>query len=341
MNGKRRAVFAIVAMAFISVIIYIFIHESGHGIIAALCGAHITRLSIVEAHTWWTGGDFTSLTLALCFAAGVLLPVCISFIGVIFYKRNYDNPVYRLMYPWCIIISTAALSVWVLFPIMSMFISLPVSDDVAKFLRSSGLHPMLVSFVSAALMLVMILLIKRKGMFQNLISTLKAMINPETDGKVFFSKRSIRGLTVAVLLVISVTVLLELPDKLSRPVITIAATGEIDEAGLEKSFEIRRAGDYHFDIQLDVKGTLADVRVCDSEQKLVYQTLTEKAFANGTFYLNDGECTISVIPLPDINTFRQYCKDMNYGFDEEAVEEMESVYEHEVQPPYLSFVIKQ
>lgn len=146
---------------------------------------------------------------------------------------------------------------------------------------------------------------------------------------------------MAVLLVISVTVLLELPDKLSRPVITIAATGEIDEAGLEKSFEIRRAGDYHFDIQLDVKGTLADVRVCDSEQKLVYQTLTEKAFANGTFYLNDGECTISVIPLPDINTFRQYCKDMNYGFDEEAVEEMESVYEHEVQPPYLSFVIKQ
>lgn len=59
MNKKLGLILKIIFAAFIELILYIFLHEGGHALVAVLCGAKITSFSIVGAHTSWTGGSFT------------------------------------------------------------------------------------------------------------------------------------------------------------------------------------------------------------------------------------------------------------------------------------------
>lgn len=340
MVNKIKAIFSFAAITLVSLFAYIFLHESGHALVAILCGAQISKLSILQAHTWWSGGNFTDVTSSLCHAAGVLLPIGVSLMGILFYRRKFENTIYRLIFPFFIMISTATLIVWVLFPALSLYITLPEQEDVTKFLRSSGLEPMVVSLGSAALILLMIFLVSKKGMFQNLVCTMKLLASPDVDGNGCFSKRAICGLAFAVLTTIFVTVLCELPEMLARPMVDITADGEIAATGLERTFHVRHAGDYRFHVQLEAEGVLTDIRILDSEQNLHYQMLAEKASSNGTIYLDEGLYTLSVIYLTEINAFQQYCSDMNYEFDEAAIKELQSVFEREIKMPRLSISVK-
>lgn len=339
MLNKIKSIFALAAITLVSLFAYIFLHESGHALVAILCGAQISKFSIIQAHTWWSGGSFTDVTSSLCHAAGVLLPICVSLMGILFYRRKFENTIYRLIFPFFIMISTATLIVWVLFPVLSLYITLPEQEDVTKFLRSSGLEPMVVSLGSAALIFLMIFLVSRKGIFQNLVCTIKSLAFPDVDGNGYFSKRAVCGLIFAVLTTIFVTVLCELPEMLARPMVDITTVGEIAATGLERTFHVQHAGDYRFHVQLDAEGVLTDIRILDSEQNLHYQMLTEKASSNGTIYLDEGLYTISIIYLTEIDAFQQYCSDMNYEFDEAAIKELQSVFEREIKMPCLSFKV--
>lgn len=66
------------------------LHEFGHLIVASLFGAEIKALSInlLNARVSYNNGGFTSLQNSLVHVAGVLLPLIISFIAFIWYKRE-------------------------------------------------------------------------------------------------------------------------------------------------------------------------------------------------------------------------------------------------------------
>lgn len=339
MYKKIKLIFVMAAIAFTSVIAYTFLHESGHALVAIFCGAQITKLSILEAHTWWEGGNFTAATLSLCHAAGSLLPVFVSLIALFFYKKEFKYSIYHLAYSYYILCSTISLSVWVIMPILSMFTSLPDSDDVTKFLQTSKWPPIAVSFAGAALILLVLFIAKRNGMFQSLVCATRSLINTK-DNSPDLSKKEILGVSFALLTAILLTILLELPDIMTKPIISLTATDERDITDFQKSFEVVRDGNYRFQIQLDSQGILTDLRISDKEQNLHYQMLTEKASASNTIYLNAGTYTISVTYLKDIETFDRYCKEMNYVFDETAQKEMESIYEQDMKTPKLSLTIK-
>ena len=140
MSRKLRFSFTMLAMMFASIILYIFVHESGHALVAILCGARNVKISIVSAHTYWTGGSFTAITDALCYVAGVALPVCVSWTAMIFYSKSRKVLIYHIAYFFFFIVSISSVLTWVGIPAYCMFAPFPdQNDDVARFLNSSDI----------------------------------------------------------------------------------------------------------------------------------------------------------------------------------------------------------
>lgn len=339
MSKKIKAIFAIAAITITALVIYIFMHEAGHALVALSCGAQITRLSILGAHTSWYGGEFTAFTLPLCHAAGALFPFCAAFVGILFYKKEIGSSVYRFSYFVAAIICASSLLVWLIFPVISLFTALPESEDATKFLQSSGLPPLAVSLGSAALIVTVILIAERKGIFHNMLYTMKVLTDSADCGSAYISGRTVRGLTLAVLVSVCITVLLELPASPGKPILAIATSPKATASDLEQSFDVPRSGSYQYQVQLDAGGMLTDIRILDETQNPIYQMLSEQASSNGTIFLEEGRYTLYISYLPDVAAFRQHYREMNESFDETAVRELEAAFGHEVLSPRLSFII--
>lgn len=338
---KLRFAFAMIGIAFVTIIVYILLHESGHALVAALCGAENIKISILHAHTWWTGGNFTATTLSLCHMAGVVLPVCVSCAGILFYSKDCKNLIYHMAYAYFVVSATGAVLAWVLLPVYSMFAPLPdTTDDVARFLNNSSVSPILVSLGSALVFLFSIFLAKRKEIFQVLIHTIKDIRDGGTDCNTCLSKKAIFGVTAAVLTAILIAVLPELPDILTKPILSLSVTEEIPETKTVKSFDIHQEKQYHFQIKLKAEGLLADIRILDAEQASVYQLLSGQASASGTISLAPGTYTLSVTYLTDADMFERQCSAWGHSFDDAQMKDFRSIYEQEARLSRLLFVIK-
>lgn len=93
--------------AFIEVMLYIFLHEGGHALVAISCGAEITTFSIVGAYTSSVGGSYTQVTGAILNIAGMALPLIISVCYMVFFfRKNRGGEFYRIFsmfFPSCLL----------------------------------------------------------------------------------------------------------------------------------------------------------------------------------------------------------------------------------------------
>lgn len=184
MLRKLRFFLAMLAMALVSIIMYIFVHESGHAIVAILCGASNVKISIVSAHTWWTGGSFTAITGALCNVAGTALPVCISWIAMMFYAKSRKGLIYHMAYIIFFIISTSSVLAWVGISAYSMLAPFPdQTDDVAQFLNVSGIPPVIVFLTGVIVILLSIFIAIKKQLLHTLIQLRKDIRNIKTSSE--------------------------------------------------------------------------------------------------------------------------------------------------------------
>lgn len=150
---------------------YIFLHEGGHSLVAILCGARITKFSILHAHMNYEGGTFNTFTSSLLHSAGFLLPLFISFLYLLFYRKNIDIIFYRIFsFCFCIMPLGSAFA-WVIIPILYIIGSAPPYEDVTKFINVSGIHPLWVMVCAILLILAMINLAWHKKIIHNFIHT--------------------------------------------------------------------------------------------------------------------------------------------------------------------------
>lgn len=170
-NGisKREKLLLIAALSAVLAVylLYVILHEAGHSLIAILCGAKITRFSIADAAMSYEGGVFTPVTSSLLNAAGMLLPVLVSLVAMLFYSVKITNVFYRVFYFIFSLTSVFASLAWVFIPFFYMFGSAPAGDDVTKFLDNSGMNPWLVSFLALLILSAGILLSLKKRIIQS------------------------------------------------------------------------------------------------------------------------------------------------------------------------------
>jgi len=165
-ENKVKVQLLLLPIAIIMIPLYIFLHESGHAIVAIMCGAENVRISILTASMSSDFIEHTPFTRLLMNTAGMLFPVIIFSTIALFYNPRKTNILYRCFY-YCIVpITIAPVFAWVLVPVIGMLFELPPGDDVTKFITNSGWHPSVVIIAALTLIALLILLFYLKGIFR-------------------------------------------------------------------------------------------------------------------------------------------------------------------------------
>ena len=168
---KVKKVLYVFASALLSIILYIILHEGGHMIVMLSAGATITDFSILTAHVSGVGGNYTNVSDLWLQANGALLPVIVSFIYMLFYKKESRSIFYHIFsYMFCLI-PVGSLFAWVIIPFVYMQGNAPAGDDVTKFLYNftHDYHPLLVSAVAVLIIAVGIILMIKKEIIKTFI----------------------------------------------------------------------------------------------------------------------------------------------------------------------------
>ena len=171
MDNKVKKVLYVFESALLSIFLYIILHEGGHMIVMLSAGATITDFSILTAHVSGVGGNYTNASDLWLQANGALLPVIVSFIYMLFYKKESRSMFYHIFsYMFCLI-PVGSLFAWVIIPFVYMQGNAPAGDDVTKFLYNftHDYHPLLVSAVAVLIIAVGIILMIKKEIIKTFI----------------------------------------------------------------------------------------------------------------------------------------------------------------------------
>lgn len=156
-----------------AVILYIFLHELGHFLIAIACGAKNARISIMTARMTSDGGNYNQITESLLHLAGMLLPVLVCFIATTFYNQKINNIFYKYFSLMFSFVSIGSIFAWVIVPLIAIFSTPPVGDDVTEFINSSQINPLIVTLVAIFLITIMVLTATSKGVIKPYINLIK------------------------------------------------------------------------------------------------------------------------------------------------------------------------
>ena len=166
MSSQTRKIGYLIVAVLVSMFMYTFLHEFGHLIIALLCGSTITEFSIVSSHVSFTGGNYNDFRLMVLHVSGIMLPVLVVFVYLLFYK-DYKCMFYQMFsYIFCIM-PVCSLLAWVILPITYLFNQAPVYDDVTKFLDvfTMWYHPLVISLVALMLIIILLRMMLKNGLF--------------------------------------------------------------------------------------------------------------------------------------------------------------------------------
>lgn len=167
MNRKAKLILSLYGALIIAIVLYIFLHEAGHTLVALACGAEITVFSILTAHMSYTGGSFNQATSSLLHAGGVLLPLVTVFVLLCFYRKNKGGALYHCGYFALTMISIFSALAWVFLPLVSLFTVPPAGDDVTMFMAASGLSPVIVMLGASLAVLFMAWFSIKRGLFSS------------------------------------------------------------------------------------------------------------------------------------------------------------------------------
>jgi membrane-associated protease RseP (regulator of RpoE activity) len=163
-------------------LLYIVLHEGGHALVAVLCGAKITKFSITGAYMSYDGGLFSAFTLSLLNAAGMLLPVALTCLYILFYRKDAQGLFRRVLSMILCAVPLFSIFAWVVVPVLYLFDAAPQNDDVIRFIVNSGLHPLLVVLFAFLLFGFMVAAAWRRRIIQNYWQALKSL-TPKAGAK--------------------------------------------------------------------------------------------------------------------------------------------------------------
>lgn len=175
MNKKIKNIGWILLSAGITFFLYILLHEFGHTMVMLSVGATITDFSILTAHVSAVGGDYTNLSNMWMHANGALLPLIISYIYTLLYKKDSVKLLYRVFSYMVILIPVASILAWVIIPFAYLQGKAPINDDMTKFLAvfCENYHPLIVSAIAAVLIGTGIVLMIKKRVLHNFIEEIR------------------------------------------------------------------------------------------------------------------------------------------------------------------------
>lgn len=178
MPDKAKMVVYLLLSTVIAIFLYILLHESGHMIVMLAAGSTITDFSILGAHVSGVGGNYSRLSDMWLHANGALLPVIVSLVYMLLYKKKKESSFYRILSYIVSIAPVMSLLAWVIIPFIYLQGNAPVGDDVTKFLLifDQNHQPLIVSAVALLLIAVNVTVMIKKDIIKNAILIMKEQI---------------------------------------------------------------------------------------------------------------------------------------------------------------------
>ena len=175
MNKKYQPLLCTVVSTTLLIVLYILFHELGHLIVMLSAGEVIDDFSILGAHVSGHGGEYTFISELWLHANGAVLPLIISFVYLLFYKKDRDSTFYRIFSFLAGFIPLFSLFAWVFIPLAYINGTAPSNDDCTKFLMffSQIANPLFVSAVALVIIVLGSILFIKKGILRNYIYELK------------------------------------------------------------------------------------------------------------------------------------------------------------------------
>lgn len=161
-TSKIKGLIMILLAAFLTILLYMVLHELGHALAAMLFGGEITDISLnfSDAHVTYSREELGSIQNAFIDVAGVLLPSAISVILTLTYHRKTLISYISLL---LFIVSLAS--------VIPFFIPLN-NTDTQNFIRNSEMTQPVVSIIFGSLFLPGVMFLKRQRVLERLKTTI-------------------------------------------------------------------------------------------------------------------------------------------------------------------------
>ncbi len=173
MKREGKVILAFIGSLWLAMPLYILLHEGGHALVAALCGAKIIEFNILQGYVIADGGAFNVFTLALFYAVGLVMPVIAFSVYLILYRSREENVFYKMLSAFFSGIILFSIGVWMVIPISYMMNLANPNDDVVQFIEVLKLNPLVVSIGAGILMSIYTWVIWKKKVFQNVLEVLR------------------------------------------------------------------------------------------------------------------------------------------------------------------------
>ena len=177
MNTKNKLKLCSVVSAILVVVLYILFHETGHLIVMLSAGEVIDDFSILSAHVSGHGGEYTFVSDLWLNVNGAVLPLIVSLVYLLFYKKERNNTFYRMFSFFTGLMPISTILAWVIIPFLYLNGTAPLNDDCTKFLMSFSqiANPLFVSAAALVLIVLGSILFIKKGVLRNYIYELQAL----------------------------------------------------------------------------------------------------------------------------------------------------------------------
>lgn len=182
MSERRKRILILMLASGAAVILYIFLHELGHCVVALACGARITEFSIITAHMSSEGGRFTDFRSMMLNCNGALFPYLIGLVWMAASGAARGGRFYKSLSFFYFTAAMYSVLPWIFIPITFIRGYAPAGDDVTKFLitfTSSGRNPLIVTAAALLALIFNIALMMRKETALDFIDYLSGRDAPE------------------------------------------------------------------------------------------------------------------------------------------------------------------
>ncbi len=177
MERKIKAGLRVVPVVLFVLLLYVFLHESGHTIVALSAGSKITEFELIslKPHMNFEGGNYDLISTLWLHANGSLLPLFVSYIVAFTYRKEIQNFFYHAFCFLFCVTTTLSFLVWVVLPLMYMNGYMDNGEDVCKFADLFNMYyePWIISVIALLLVGLGALLIFWKGIPRQFFARVK------------------------------------------------------------------------------------------------------------------------------------------------------------------------
>lgn len=298
------------------ILIYAFIHEASHALVAMLFGGKITEFHVfgLDAHVSYEGGNISNTARSLISVAGSLIPTLLLIAFSLFYKYKENRVFLRELFGLFSVSVICSNLVWVFSPFLYMF-GIAGNGDTDNFLDASGWNPSLISLFALLVIAIQILTIWKKDILKPILPRYSA-------------KKVV--IFVCVIMVILISVLIT--NSLLRDVTIFNYTADENITTQDKStipIYIEKNGSYKLFFTLDNPGSgmMIDVQVLDPQGNEIFQCIGDEFKLSEPLSLERGINTVEILYLHSKAEFIDYVTN-KYTFDNSTVNEMSLIFDN-------------